>query len=166
MDPEALGKAVTDLMASVSTMTLATCRDNTPRATDVYFANVNFDAVFFSSPDSEHSQNLRLNGNCSATIHPVVSGWKDIRGLRLDGVAVPVEDPAFRDRAVAAYLAKFPFAAQFLAAPTGSENAARSIALYVLRAAELTYIDNSLGFGTKIAAQVDQGLIAGLPGAV
>ena len=156
-------KAVMALMANVSTMTLATSRQNTPRATDVYFANDNFDLVFFSSPNSEHSRNLAVNRNCSATIHPVVSEWRENKGIRVDGIALPVDDSSLKIRAVSAYLKKFPFASQLLnttSEPVQSEN---SVELYVLRVSELTYIDNALGFGTKYFTPIINGVAEGAP---
>ena len=163
MAPDSFEKIVMALMESVSTTTLATCRQNTPRATDVYFANEKLDLVFFSSPDAEHSRNLAANGNCSATIHPVVSGWKEIKGIRVDGVALPVDDAAFKTRAQEAYLKKFPFAAQFLSPPARAAQSTSAVMLYVLRVSGLTYIDNSLGFGTKYFAEIISGEMAGNP---
>jgi hypothetical protein len=168
MSPDALNTIVMDLMASVSTMTLATCRQNTPRATDLYFANDKLDLVFFSSADAEHSRNLAAHHHCSATIHPSVSGWKEIKGIRVDGIAHPVDDASLKGRARDAYLKKFPFAAQFLSPPipskqSASGNATGAVALYVLRVSGLTYIDNSLGFGTKYFAPVSDGEFTGTP---
>ena len=163
MSPDALSEIVMALMADVSTMTLATCRQHMPRATDVYFANDKFDLVFFSSRDSEHSRYLAENDHCSATIHPVVSGWKEIRGIRVDGVAMPVDDASVKIRARDAYLKKFPFAAQFLRPPTQSARASGSVTLYILRVSGLTYIDNALGFGTKFFTRIVDGEIVGIP---
>lgn len=168
MSPDALNTIVMDLMASVTTMTLATCRQNTPRATDLYFANEKLDLVFFSSLDAEHSRNLSSNQNCSATMHPQVSGWREIKGIRVEGIAHPVDDASLKIRAQDAYLKKFPFAAQFLSPPTPSDqstnrSAAGAVTLYVLRVSGLTYIDNSLGFGTKYFTPVSDGEFTGIP---
>ena len=168
MSPDALNTIVMDLMASVTTMTLATCRQNTPRATDLYFANEKLDLVFFSSMDAEHSRNLSYNQNCSATMHPQVSGWREIKGIRVEGIAHPVDDASLKIRAQDAYLRKFPFAAQFLSPPTRADqstnrSAAGAVTLYLLRVSGLTYIDNSLGFGTKYFTPVSDGEFAGIP---
>ena len=48
-------------MAGHITMTLATARDDQPRAATVFYANDGFDLYFISDPDSVHSQDLLAN---------------------------------------------------------------------------------------------------------
>ncbi len=87
MTSEEFEAATGALLRDVAPMTLATCADNVPWASDVYFASSGFDLVFFSSLDSRHCCNLVANPVCAASVHAPVATWRDIRGLQMEGVA-------------------------------------------------------------------------------
>ncbi|TBR26906.1 MAG: hypothetical protein EPO10_20850, partial [Reyranella sp.] len=87
MTSEEFEAATGALLREVAPMTLATCADNVPWASDVYFASSGFDLVFFSSLDSRHCRNLVINPVCAASVHAPVATWRDIRGLQMEGVA-------------------------------------------------------------------------------
>jgi uncharacterized protein YhbP (UPF0306 family) len=161
--PEAFEAAVRGLLDGVSTLTLATCAEGLPWATDVYFAAEGYDLVFFSSPDSRHGRNLAANARCAGTVHPLASQWRDIRGLQIEGWAAPILDPEERARALAAYLAKFPFARPLLADPAATGGKAAGTLLYRLRPERVLYLDNSLGFGARFGVRLQEGVRAGPP---
>lgn len=163
MTPEEFEQAIFKIMDPVSTMTLATCRDNSPWATDVYFAAEGFNLVFFSSPNSRHCRNLAVNPACSATIHPVADAWQEIKGLQIEGEAEPISGMSGKATALAAYLQKFPFAHGLLANPAETVRSINKAALYVLRPSRILYLDNSLGFGARHCADIVDGRIKGLP---
>ena len=163
MTPDGFEATVMQLMATVSTMTLATCAGGTPWATDVYFAADGFNLVFFSSPRSRHCRNLGINPSCAATVHPPAASWREIKGLQIEGSAEPLSHLADQAQGLAAYLHKFPFARDLLAHPTETVKSLHKASLYVLRPSRLHYLDNSLGFGTRYWASIKEGRIIDAP---
>ncbi len=163
MTPDGFETAVTQIMATVSTMTLATCEGGMPWATDVYFAADGFDLIFFSSPNSRHCRNLALNPRCAATVHPPADSWQEIKGLQIEGSAEPLSHLGDKARGLAAYLHKFPFARELIAHPTETIKSLHKASLYVLRPTRLHYLDNALGFGTRYCVSVEAGCIIAAP---
>lgn len=126
-------------------MTLATTgADGMPHAAPVYFAadDSRRNLYFFSDPTSQHSQDLAAHSTAAAALHPVVSGWEEIRGLQMRGEVLPVRAGEEWQRAWSCYLVKFPFAAELKEALAGST-------LYTFRPNWIRRSDNRLGFGHK-----------------
>ena len=157
MTPEAFEAAVRTLFAEVAAMTLATCAESRPWASDVYFVADGWKLVFFSSPGSRHCRNLEANPACAATIHPVVASWRDIHGLQLEGRVEPVKGLIAMGRAAAVYCAQFPFAKALLEAP--GESAAKMARVrphaFIPQSVRLT--DNRQGFGTRFVLRLEEG---------
>ena len=146
-----------DLLTGATTMTLASCADNVPWATDVYFVSVGFDLWFVSSANSRHSANLKENPACSATVHVSARDWKAIRGLQFAGKAVQASATDALGL-LGPYFKKFPFA-EAVAAGLNARTRASALAVYRIAVERVWYIDNSLGFGTKYTAEVDGGRV-------
>lgn len=163
MRADAFEAAARRLFDEVAVMTLATCTDATPWATDVYFAPDGFDLVFLSSPRSRHSRNLAINPACAATIHPLVKSWREIRGLQIEGEVRPPAGTIAKARALAAYLSKFPFARDLIAHPAETAGAFANATLHVLRPSRLRYLDNTLGIGTRWSLRLVDGQAVGPP---
>ncbi|WP_295578609.1 pyridoxamine 5'-phosphate oxidase family protein [uncultured Lamprocystis sp.] len=163
MTPDAFAAAARRLFDEVAVMTLATCADAVPWATDVYFAPDGFDLVFLSSPRSRHSRNLAVNPACAATIHPPVTSWREIRGLQMEGEVRPPAGTVAKARALAAYLTKFPFARDLIAHPAETAGAFAGATLLVLRPSRLRYLDNGLGIGTRWSQRLVDGQAVGPP---
>jgi len=161
MTPEAFDRAMRSLLDNVSVMTLATCESGAPWAADVYFAPDGYDLVFFSSPRSRHCRHLAINPTCAATIHAEASRVKDIRGLQMEGTAVPVEGAAAKARGLAAYLRKFPFVNELFANPALTARKLGGAAMYVFTPARIRYVDNAAGFGARRTARIERGAIQG-----
>jgi len=142
---EEFNQATARLFAGITTLTLATVGcDGRPWATDVYFATLGDDFVFFSSPSSRHCLNLEINPACAATIHPTVEKWSDIHGVQIEGV---VREPKTREekaKALARYIQKFPFAEGLLSQSSESKKAFSSVTLYILQTNRILYLDNHL----------------------
>lgn len=151
------------LFDEVAPMTLATCAEEVPWASDVYFAASGYDLVFLSSPDSRHCRNLALNRACAVTIHASVATWHDIRGLQMEGVAAPVETMGEKARAIAVYFGKFPFARDLLESPVSALRTAFKASVHVFRPTRVRYLDNRLGMGTRFSLELDDGRPAGPP---
>ena len=163
MELEAFKLAVRDILDAVPAMTLATCAQGQPWAADVYFAPRGFDLIFFSSPASRHCRNLAASGACAATIHPQVASWRDIRGLQMEGRAMPLDGLAQKTAATAAYLAKFPFVKDLLAAPGDAARKMAKVSPHVFVASRIRYLDNALGFGTRFVVELVDGAPLGPP---
>jgi uncharacterized protein YhbP (UPF0306 family) len=151
------------LFDEIAVMTLATCVDAVPWATDVYFAPDGFDLVFLSSPRSRHSRNLASNPACAATIHPLVKSWREIRGLQIEGEVQPPTGTVAKARALAAYLSKFPFARDLIAHPAETAGAFANATLQVLRPSRLRYLDNAVGIGKRWSLCLIDGQAVGPP---
>ncbi len=163
MTLEGFEQATLPILNQVSTMTLATCHEGLPWATDVYFAADGFDFIFFSSPTSRHCQNLSANPACAATIHPIAHAWGEIRGLQIEGIAAPIATMGGKARGLATYLLKFPFARELLSHPSKTVHNFNHATLYELRPSRILYLDNSLGFGTRYCVNIIDGRVNGLP---
>jgi uncharacterized protein YhbP (UPF0306 family) len=132
-------------------MTLATCAEGTPWATDVYFAPSGYDLIFLSAPDSRHCRNLAARPACAATVHPLTLDWREIRGLQMEGVARPVTNVSAKARALAAYYRKFPFVRDLLSRPSEAARKLGKTSALVFRPSRISYLDNSAGFGARYA---------------
>lgn len=163
MTPEDFDRAVGDILGAVAAMTLATCSDGSPWATPVYFAPWGPDLVFLSSPDSRHCRNLAGNPACSAAVYPEAASWRAIRGVQMEGQAGPVMGLADKAGAMAAYMAKFPFVRELVAAPGEAARRLGRISPHVFRPARIRYLDNALGFGTRYAVCLTGGKPDGPP---
>lgn len=145
------------LMRDISTMTLATSSNDVPWATDVYFANIGYDLLFFSSFNSRHCQNLSKNQLCAATIHPVVDNWSEIQGIQIEGVAQEVEISELPN-ALTTYFRKFSFAKALFSDFSSISSRLSNTRLYRIRSRKAYYLDNSKGFGSKFSCEVNDGL--------
>ncbi|SKA31696.1 hypothetical protein SAMN02745126_05100 [Enhydrobacter aerosaccus] len=138
-------------------MTLATCADNVPWASDVYFAASGFDLVFFSSLDSRHCRNLAVNPTCAVTVHAPVATWRNIRGLQMEGVAGLAATAGEKASALATYLDKFSFARDLMANPVSTVRTVFRAHAHVFRPARIRYLDNRLGIGARFSIDLADG---------
>jgi uncharacterized protein len=152
---EQLESKCVGLLKDATTMTLATCANNIPWATDVYFVSAGFDLWFISSPRSRHGAILKQNPSCAATIHPSARDWKEIRGLQLAGTATEF-DPICNPEPLFRYFEKFPFAQSIYTNLSAGSDAAR-LSIYQLAAEKAWYMDNSIGFGAKFVCEIKNG---------
>jgi uncharacterized protein YhbP (UPF0306 family) len=146
--PGGLSAGIPAELLSLPVMTLATVgTDAAPHAASVYFAAGAGAAgqkplYFFSSPASQHGQDLAANPAAALTLSPLVEGWRDIYGVQMRGEAHPVLAGPEWEHAFQLYLARFPFAASL------KQELARNT-LYVFTPQWLRLVDNSRGFGFK-----------------
>ena len=132
-----------DLLA-LPAMTLATTSpDGQPHAAPVYFAaSAAQRFYFFSDAESQHGRDLAANPQAAATIHPLVSGWQEIRGLQMRGEVQRVAPGTEWDAAWQIYRAKFPFV-------VGLQEQLARTALYAFIPHWIRLVDNLRGFGFK-----------------
>lgn len=159
MTSEEFEAATGSLFHEVAPMTLATCAGNVPWASDVYFARSGLDLIFFSSPGSRHCRNLVANPICAVSVHAPVATWRDIRGVQMEGVAGRAETVSEKAAAIAAYVAKFPFARDLLASPAGMIRSAFRAQAHIFRPTRIRYLDNRRGVGVRYSV----GIVGGGP---
>ena len=130
-------------------MSLATCRNNQPWSTDLFYASDEFCHLYFvSRAKTLHCQNIKFNSNVSATIRgEEVSEWKKIKGLQLDGVAEVVTKQD-REWVVELYLDKFQELRRLHDASVILNSFIKSD-FYKISPNWIRSIDNSKGFGHK-----------------
>ena len=144
--PDDMRPVLGEFLAGQSTMTLATAgvEDGRPQAAPLFFASDDgFNLYWISSPDSRHSLNIADWNDAAATIYVPTWEWNGIKGVQLEGDAVPVVEDDERQRALALYRAKFPFVNERFA-----ELIEQSV-IYVLRPRWLRWLDNARRFGYK-----------------
>jgi len=158
---------VTRFMDSFTTMTLACCLNDQPWAAAVYYARQGFDLIFFSSSNSRHSTIFARNGRAAAAIHGDYKGWKEIKGLQMEGTVEPITGPSATARAITDYLKRYPFAKEFFAVPTALSRDVlfkmTKIGLYRFRPANIRFLDNEPGFGTRWKLEMMDGKPVGEP---
>lgn len=117
--------------------------DGSPQAANLYYAQAGDWALYFVSvPGSRHAANLARDPRVAVTIHADSQGWRDIRGLQLEGTCSRVSG-ARRAEAWACYIARFPFVLTD-AALAGD---LQKVDLYCITPRWLRWIDNTAGLG-------------------
>lgn len=167
MTREELERIVTQYMDSFTTMTLACSMEDKPWAADVFYARQRFDLIFFSSPTSRHSTLVSANPKVAATIHGDYRGWKEIKGLQMEGRVERIIGAGAKVRALAAFLKRHPFVKEFFSdSGSVSRQLASKVAgveLYAFRPFNIWYVDNETGFGTRWKLQITNGKSIGDP---
>lgn len=141
-------------LAEQTTATLASVSDDgAPHACDVFYAHADDLTLYFlSDPKTRHAQNVTRTARVSATVHGTSSGWEEIRGLQIEGVATRVTEPVERARAFALYLGKYGFVKQWLTSVDLLGTMLKGLGvveLYKISPQWIRFIDNTLGFGHK-----------------
>lgn len=144
--PAEMRPVLREFLQSQSTLALATAAlDNgSPQVAPLFFASDDdFNLYWVSDPDSRHSANLADWNDAAVAIYAPTWAWNGIKGVQLEGDAMPVTDDAERARALELYTAKFPFVTGKFA-----DLIAQSV-IYVLRPRWLRWLDNARRFGYK-----------------
>ena len=141
-------------------MTLATWGPEGPWATPVYYAADGFDLYFLSQPSSRHAGNIAARRRVAASVFDDPGGWREIRGVQLEGDAGPVP-AASLPAATGVYLERFPFVREFLGEGGSLLDGVFRVAgrlvrarLYLLRPVRVFYLDNCRGFGARVQIQL------------
>ena len=88
------------LLERENTLVLATTADDgAPVATPLfYYPDEEGNLYWLSSPDSRHSRNLSVRARVAVAVFAPVTGWKEIRGVQMEGTAETVADAAILAR--------------------------------------------------------------------
>jgi len=155
-----LQEKVIDYLREHNAMSLATAYDGEAHAATVFYVNQGYDLYFISSPSSRHGQHLAANNRVAATVNEDYHNWTDIKGLQLQG---HVEQMGrFTENADIAdlFVAKFPDTSRFFQdpgdMPDAVANKVAKVQFYRLQATNISYIDNSLGFGHREELPIDE----------
>jgi len=144
-----------ELIASQSTMALATGQNSEAWAAPVYYVFYRGVFYFFSAPDSRHIRDAMASGQAGAAIYPFVCSWKDIRGIQMSGRIQKVGPGLKAVQAVRAYIERYPFVKEFF--DPGQEMDLESfgsrfrVRFYSLTPTLIYYLDNSIRFGFRQA---------------
>lgn len=145
--PDDMRPVLRDFLNEQSTMALATAgeKDGRPQVAPLFFASDDdFNLYWISSPDSRHSRNIADWNDVAATIYAHTWEWAGIKGVQIEGDALPVTDEdGERQRALALYKAKFPFVNDRF------EPLMDQSVIYVLRPRWIRWLDNARRFGYK-----------------
>ena len=97
------------LLERETTPVLATTSDEgTPIATPLfYYPDADGILYWLSSPDSRHSRNLIARPRVAVAVFAQVTGWKEIRGVQMEGAATTVSDAATREAILVQYRRRF-----------------------------------------------------------
>lgn len=109
-----LSEQIVSIIDDVDNMTIATVReDGFPQATTVSYVNDGLTIYFMTAADGQKARNIARNNKISLTIDRDYESWDDIEGLSMGALAMPVSDPAEREKIGNLLLEKFPQAAQY-----------------------------------------------------
>ncbi|WP_319408636.1 pyridoxamine 5'-phosphate oxidase family protein [uncultured Desulfosarcina sp.] len=146
-------QAARSLIQSESTLTLATAGESGPWSVPVYYVYLDNRFYFFSSPQSRHILQTMASGEAAASLFHQADSWQSIRGIQMKGTVDRIHSMGLSIKTIALYLKRFPFTREFFADdPNPDLDAFFSrfkARLYAFDPAEVYYIDNRFGFGTR-----------------
>lgn len=136
-----------------NTATLATTSGGRPWAASVFYVNDGFTLYFLSDPASRHSTSIEENQAVAAAINEDYHDWREIQGIQLEGLAKRVTGKIERAKALALYVAKFPFVGKMLLSPhlfaSSIARAVTKVKFYKVVPARIRFINNRKEFGYK-----------------
>jgi uncharacterized protein YhbP (UPF0306 family) len=137
-----------------NTVSLATVGADGPWAATVFYVNLGFTLYLLSEPKTRHIQNILLNATIAATVNEDYRDWRQIKGIQMEATCDEITSKRELARAIAAYVKKYPFVAQFLSPgqllrgmSVGGN--ALDVRLYRLRPTRMLYLDNERGFSNR-----------------
>ncbi len=143
---EALG-----LIASLHVCTLATCGDGQPHAVSLFYAHDGFDLYWLSDPCSRHSRHIdaMTEARVAVTIAADYQDFGDIRGVQIHGFAQRLSSALEIAAGLAQLTGRYSFLARLFEGPLKLAEAVHKATVYRLTADQVTFIDNTKGFGHK-----------------
>ncbi|HZT08333.1 MAG TPA: pyridoxamine 5'-phosphate oxidase family protein [Chloroflexota bacterium] len=141
-------------LAAHNTVSLATVGADGVWATTVFYASRDFTLYFLSEPKTRHAQNVAANPSVAATINEDYRDWRQIKGIQMAGTCAEITGKRELAQALAAYVKKYPFVAQFLSPGQllrGMQVAGRAldVRLYRIAPTRILYLDNERGFSNR-----------------
>jgi len=134
-------------------LSLATCVDDKPWVSPVFYAINNSKLIFLSAPHTLHCRNIASNSNISASVQDDYKDWAEIKGLQLHGIASRVAD-ADAQSVIDSYAKKFLITGSD--APPEIANALDKIHWYSVSVQKILFIDNSKGLGHRVELEPER----------
>lgn len=144
--PDDMRPALRQFLRHQSTLALATAGedDGRPQVAPVFFVcDEAFNFYWISSPDSRHSMNLGDWNDVAGAVWAQTWTWSGIKGVQVEGDAMPIDGEDERERALALYKAKFEVVNDRLLTLLDLS------VMYVLRPRWLRWMDNERRFGYR-----------------
>lgn len=153
-DSQDLRAETREYLARHNTVSLATDGPDGLWATTVFYVNLDLSLYFLSEPKTRHVQNVLRNSSIAATVNEDYHDWRQIKGIQMSAMCEEVKGKRELARALAAYVRKYPFVAQFLSPSQFLRGMsvgghALDVRLYRLRPTRLLYLDNERGFSNR-----------------
>jgi hypothetical protein len=137
-------KLIVRLLEACPLCVVATCSDNIPRASTVEFFPVGT-TLYILTEGGKKTDNIKQNPKVSVAVHAEFTGWSDVKGLQITGLAEIGEkgSPVFNE-GIRAYKRR-----------RGQESTALSLPDFMnvikVKPAKLEYLDATLaGKGYKV----------------
>ena len=154
MPPNSKSEATHSLLQGERILVLASSREGQPWCASVYFAHRGARFYFFSSPDSRHIREFRLQPAAAAAVAADHANWEGIQGIQMQGRVEAVRKASEKFTALKVYLKKFPFVKDFIReqAAAGRLSVGKLLGeyLFVFIAEETYRLDNRQGFGNRV----------------
>ena len=149
-----ISQEIQSFLAKHHVMSLATCGEAGPHATNLFYACDGLALVWVSESDTQHSQDIEAEPRVAATVAPDYSDFATIRGVQIAGMARRVIAADERSRNVGHLEARYPFLRQLATGPLKMRQAFARAAVYRLQPHRIVLIDNTKGFGHKETLEI------------
>ena len=128
-------------------LSLAVVSDARPHSVSLMYAHDDFDIYWLSDPKTRHSRCLASNPSVAVTIAAQHKDFREIRGVQMAGNAHRLTDTDAQAMGFNLLLARYPFLKKFSIGKLARHMGAAAV--YRFRPTNMTFIDNSRGFGFK-----------------
>lgn len=142
-----LKSAIVEELVRHTIMALAVSSESRPYAVSLMYAHDVLNVYWLSDPTTRHSKILRSSPLAVVTIAGQCDDFRKIRGLQIEGDAHRLTNTQEESAGFDLLLARYPFLQQFTVGELARDLGAAAV--YVLRPARVTLIDNARGFGFK-----------------
>jgi general stress protein 26 len=114
MEATDVKKQIVDYLGSHNIMTLATVTsDGAPAARTLEYASDGATVYFATFNGSRKVADIKRNPRVAYTVDEDYKDWMTIQGVKIEGMATILSDPAAMGQAAQIFMAKYPFVANF-----------------------------------------------------
>jgi uncharacterized protein YhbP (UPF0306 family) len=143
-----------DYLSRHNTVSIASHGPDGVWAATVFYVSIGFTLYFLSEPTTRHVANILTDPSVAATINEDYQDWRQIKGIQVAAKCEEVRGKIELGRALAAYVKKYPFVAQFLSPGQllkGMQVGGRALDVrcYRLKPTRLLFLDNERGFSNR-----------------
>ncbi|MGR5502011.1 pyridoxamine 5'-phosphate oxidase family protein [Vibrio sp. DNB22_10_4] len=140
---------INNFLSDHSTLSLASCQDNLPWSSDLFYVHDHkLNLYFISNSNTQHALNIARNPNVSVSISKQYEEWQKIKGIQIIG-KVDVISGTERILAIKNYSKKFSFVSSIRNKQVDLLKLISNSQLYRISPIYLKYMDNTTKFGYK-----------------